>query len=130
MDVNNLLGEIVEHKTFGKGVIHSIDEKYMTVEFKEKNKTSKFVYPAGFDGFLVLENIEKREEVERELKVWREESGVNQKKELWLQYEKTVQAIEERRLAAEERKIKAAQRFVERRPQNNNLQEKKTRKFN
>ena len=65
MDISNLLGEIVEHKTFGKGVIHSIKDKYMTVVFKEKNKTSKFAYPAGFDGFLVLENIEKQEEMER-----------------------------------------------------------------
>ena len=130
MDTSILLGEIVEHKTFGKGVIHSIEDKYMMVVFKEKNKTSKFVYPAGFDGFLILANIEKREEMERELEVWREESGVNQRNELRLQYEKTVQAIEERRLAAEERKIKAAQRFSEHRIENNNQQGKKTRRFN
>lgn len=130
MDINKLLDEVVIHKTFGRGVISSIDDKYVIVEFKEINKISKFGYPAGFDGFLSIENREKQEEMEKELEVWREESGVIQKKELRNQYEKTVQAIEARRLAAEEKRLRAAQRFTEHRQQNNDQQEKKARRFN
>lgn len=130
MDINKLLDEVVIHKTFGRGVVISIDDKYVVVEFKEKNKISKFGYPAGFDGFLSLEDREKQEEVEKKLEVWREENGVLQKKELRIQYEKTLQAIEARRLAAEEKRLRAAQRFAEHRPQNNDQQETKTRRFN
>lgn len=80
METNKLLNEVVNHKTFGTGVIRSIDDKYVTVEFKEINKISKFGYPAGFDGFLRLNDKEKQEEMEKELEVWREESGASSTK--------------------------------------------------
>ena len=99
MDINKLLDEVVIHKTFGRGVISSIDNKYVIVEFKEINKISKFGYPAGFDGFLSIENREKQEDMEKELEVWREESGAEKKEELKQQYLKTQQAIMESKTA-------------------------------
>ena len=106
---------LVIHKSFGKGIIRSVDEKYLEVDFMEKGKASKFSYPSCFNGFLSMEDNELQPEISSAVEVWKVESGAAQKEELRHQYEKTMQGIEARRLAAEDKKMKAAQRAMEHR---------------
>lgn len=110
-----LINQIVIHKVFGEGIVHSVDEQHMEVFFADKNKVSKFAYPSCFDGFLKLRNNSLQEEVGKEVESWRQESGTVKKEELRHQYEKTIQGIEARRIAAEEKKLKAAQKIMEHR---------------
>jgi hypothetical protein len=42
------VGDKVEHKSLGEGVIVSLDEKYLFVRFKDRE--SKFLYPSAFEG--------------------------------------------------------------------------------
>lgn len=47
----DLLNKQVKHKTLGIGVVSAQDDKYITVDFP--TKSSKFMYPAAFEKFLV-----------------------------------------------------------------------------
>lgn len=48
-----VVGDVVKHKSFGRGVIKSIEGKYYFIEFKEK--TSKFIFPDAINkGFITL----------------------------------------------------------------------------
>ena len=127
MDLEKLVNQTVIHKSFGKGIIRSVDEKYLEVDFIEKGKVSKFPYPGCFHGFLTIEDSSLQTEIEAVVEGWKQESGVMQKEELRHQYEKTMQSIESRRLAAEEKKLKAAQRAMEHRStySNTNFNKKK-----
>lgn len=45
------IGDRVTHKSFGRGRIQSLDDKYMIVEFKDRE--SKFLFPSAFEkGYL------------------------------------------------------------------------------
>lgn len=121
MDLKKLVNQTVIHKSFGKGVIRSVDEKYLEVDFMKKGKISKFSYPGCFHGFLTVEDGSLQPEIEAIVEVWKQESGAVQKEELKKQYEKTMQSIEARRLAAEEKKLKVAQRAMEHRSTYSNV---------
>lgn len=127
MDLEKLVNQTVIHKSFGKGIIRSVDEKYLEVDFTEKGKVSKFPYPGCFHGFLTIEDGSLQSEIEAVVENWKQDSGVVQKEELRHQYEKTMQGIEARRLAAEEKKLKVAQRAMEHRStySNTNFNKKK-----
>lgn len=112
LDLEKLVNQSVIHKSFGKGIIQNIDEKYLEVNFGDKEKVSRFVYPSCFYNFLIIENEVLQEEINSVIEVWKQESGVLQKEELKLQYDKTIQGIEARKLAAEEKKMRAAQRSM------------------
>ena len=45
MDLEKLVNQTVIHTSFGKGIIRSVDEKYLEVDFVEMGKVSKFPYP-------------------------------------------------------------------------------------
>lgn len=50
---NVKVDDIVEHKTFGKGTVKSLDGKFMIIKFAWQEK--KFLYPQAFEkGFLTL----------------------------------------------------------------------------
>ena len=50
---NLVVGDIVHHKSFGSGVIKSIEGKYFFIEFQEK--ISKFIFPDAIDkGYITL----------------------------------------------------------------------------
>ena len=51
----------VLHGTFGKGVVLSKNDKYMTVKFATAEK--KFVYPDSFERFLTLADGTVTEEI-------------------------------------------------------------------
>ena len=115
LETKNLVEETVVHKLFGTGFIRSVDDKYLEVDFPKKNRKSKFVYPLCFNGFLMLENEGKQAEVQRDLEQWKIESGAARKEELRHQSEKTMREIRARQAAAEEKKLRAAQRAMEHR---------------
>lgn len=125
MDLEKLVNQTVIHKSYGKGIIHNVDENYLEVDFMEKGKISKFPYPSCFNGFLALEDSDLQTEITSVVEVWKVKSGTLQKEELRHQYEKTMQGIEARRLAAEVKKLKAAQRAMEHRSAYNTTNFKK-----
>ena len=48
-----VIGDVVNHKSFGRGVIKSIEGKYFFIEFP--NKVSKFIFPDAIDkGYITL----------------------------------------------------------------------------
>lgn len=125
LETENLVEEIVVHKSFGTGIIKCVDDKYLEVDFPKKNKKSKFVYPSCFAGFLMLENEEKQAEVQKDLEQWKAESGAAWKEELRHRFEKTKQEIRARQAATEEKKLRAAQRAREHRSAYNGVKQKK-----
>ena len=125
LDLEKLVNQSVIHKSYGKGIVQNIDEKYLEVNFVHREKVCRFVYPSCFYNFLVLEDEVLQEEINSVIEVWKQESGVLQKEELKLQYEKTLQGIEDRRLAAEEKKLRAAQRSMEHRSMYTNAKQDK-----
>lgn len=125
MEAMELIHLTVIHKIFGKGVIYSVDEKYIEVDFAEKNKVSKFAYPSCFQEFLTLENAEMRETMQKVVEKWKIENGIDKKEEIWKRHEKTVQGIKDRQLAAAERKLKAAQRAISHRTAYNSVKQEK-----
>ncbi len=44
----------IKHKTFGEGIVKSMDGKYITALFGSLEK--KFVYPDAFENFLTLDD--------------------------------------------------------------------------
>lgn len=126
IETDQLINKTVIHKSYGKGIICSVDGKYLEVDFTEKGKVSKFVYPSCFNGFLTLEKSKLQSEIDSVIEVWKQESGAVRKEELRHQYEKTIQGIEARRIAAEEKKLKAAQRAMDHRSSYSNVKQEKT----
>ena len=55
----------VLHGSFGKGVILSIKDKYITVKFDTCQKT--FVYPDAFERFLTLADGTVSEEIKQDI---------------------------------------------------------------
>lgn len=125
MDLEKLVNQTVIHKSYGKGIIHNVDENYLEVDFIEKGKVSKFPYPSCFNGFLDLEDCDLQTEITSVVEVWKLKNGVIQKEALRHQYEKTMRGIEARRLAAEVKKLKTAQRAMEHRSAYNTTNFKK-----
>ena len=125
MEAAKLVNSIVIHKLFGKGIIRSVDEKYIEVDFVEKNRLGKFAYPSCFQEFLTLENAKLHEKMQKVVETWKIENGIDKKEEIWKKHEKTVQGIKDRQLAAAERKLKAAQRAISHRTAYNSVKQEK-----
>ena len=62
----NLIGEVVKHKAFGKGVITEFSNSNVTILFENGSLEKKFVYPIAFESFLKLENEELQNKVKEE----------------------------------------------------------------
>lgn len=65
-----LYGEVVKHKTFGRGTVIDCKDNYISVLFDEEKVEKKFVYPSAFGQFLESENesfLRKIEEDKNEL---------------------------------------------------------------
>lgn len=115
MKPESLIGETMIHKSFGIGIIKEVHDKYLEVEFPEKKKQSKFMYPSCFDGYASLENKAKQRRLQADLEAWKKENDVYVKESLIQEYEKTQQEIRDRKIAAEEKKLRAARRSMEHR---------------
>lgn len=109
LETDKLIDSVVIHKSLGEGSIKGADQKYLSVEFNN-GKISRFIYPACFDKFLTLKDRRKQKAVEKDVAVWREESGEKQQEEMRLQYQRTQRNIVARHVAAEEKKLQAARR--------------------
>ena len=114
MDIE-LDGKCVIHKTFGKGSVLSFDGRYLEVDFSDACKKCKVQFPSCFYGYLKLEDDEMQRIIEPVVDHWKEENEIDRKEELKLKHQKTMQAIEERRQAAERKRLRGAQRNVDRR---------------
>ena len=75
VDMEKLVNQTVTHKSYGKGIIGKADEKYLEVDFMEKEKVRKFPCPSCFDGFLVLEDCGLQTEITSVVETWKVESG-------------------------------------------------------
>lgn len=53
---NNLCGEFITHKLFGRGQILTNENGVVTVRFCETDVVKKFIYPSSIETFLMLEN--------------------------------------------------------------------------
>ena len=71
----------VKHKSFGDGVVTTINGKYFTVNFSAGNKT--FVYPDIFEKFLTLSDGSVSDEIKADLDAANalKQSIINQKTE-------------------------------------------------
>ena len=122
-------GKFVIHKTFGKGVVLDFDGTYLEVDFEEAGKKCKFQFPSCFYGYLKLEDDGMQRIIEPVVDYWKEENEIDRKEVLKLKHKKTMQAIEERRRAAERKRLRSAQRNVERRfIQSTNISREKDKK--
>lgn len=120
MEIKDLVGVAVEHKMYGHGIVENVYDKYIEVMFIQRNKKCKFSYPSCFDGYLNLLTDEKTAIVEADLAAWKNESSTVQKEKLRQQYMKTQLSIMARRVAAEEKKLREAQRIMNRNQYNRN----------
>ena len=113
-----LENKAVIHKCFGKGIITGYDGRYLEAEFKDAGKKCRFQFPSCFYGYLVFEDNDLQKMIEPEVERWKKENQIEKKEELKLRYQKTIQAIEERKLAQEQKKLRLAQRSAEHRALN------------
>ncbi len=58
-----LIGEVVRHKRFGKGVITDLSENKISVSFNETKKL--FIYPDAFLQYLTLKNNSIQKKIEK-----------------------------------------------------------------
>lgn len=88
-----LCGELVNHKTFGKGQIVEFDNNYVTVLFENSKEEKKFKYPHAFDSFLEIENKSFLEQIEEDKNVLDQEEAemkrINEEKAMALTAAKT-----------------------------------------
>lgn len=70
----DFVGELVEHKIFGKGKITEFKDKYVVVEF-ENDALKDFVFPDAFDTYLKLTNQTVYNHVEEKLTVHRKKEA-------------------------------------------------------
>lgn len=113
MDSKVLIGKNVIHKSYGKGSVTEADANYIHVLFEDGKKNSVFQFPGGFYKFLSIEDESLAQELESAVETWKIENEVGKKEELKERYEKTMKSIEDRKKAAELKKLKAALRSSE-----------------
>jgi len=80
----NITGQVIKHKTFGRGVITALTDSTVTVAFSEHEK--KFVFPDAFKDFLVLQDKKMQQYIAA--KIAENDAAVNrqrQEKQLELQ---------------------------------------------
>lgn len=77
----------VLHKSFGKGVVVSVNGKYFTVKFESAQKT--FVYPDIFEKFLTLADSSVSEEIKADL----DAANAQKQKELDKKNEENLRAM-------------------------------------
>lgn len=61
-----MIGQHVNHKSFGEGTITNIDENYISVSFASGEKS--FVYPDAFQGFLTMKNDSSTDQIAADIR--------------------------------------------------------------
>jgi len=59
-----LVGKIVQHTRYGKGVIREFEHPYMKILFEEMGIEKRFSYPMVFESFLRFEDAECQAQAE------------------------------------------------------------------
>ncbi len=75
-----LVGELVEHKTFGTGKIVEFNDTFIVVKF-EDGALKDFVFPDAFDLYLKLNDRTLSEQIEEKLIVYRKKEAEKELKE-------------------------------------------------
>ncbi len=75
-----LVGELVEHKTFGIGKIVEFNDTFIVVKF-EDGALKDFVFPDAFDLYLKLNDRTLSEQIEEKLIVYRKKEAEKELKE-------------------------------------------------
>lgn len=105
--MDNLLNEVVIHKSLGNGKIKVVKESYIQVQF-ENGKVCKFLVPSCFDKFLTIADENKQATVCEMVETWKLENGIYEKEELHHRTLDSMERIKEReRLREQRRKEKA-----------------------
>lgn len=109
MDISYLIGESVNHITYGRGLIKTIEEDYLYIIF-DNEKESKFSFPLCFDKFVKLADDNKQQEICQYVAKWKKDNGIIQQEKLHNMTAKRQEGIKKRE---EERKIRRIQREKE-----------------
>ncbi len=99
-----LVGEIVQHTTFGEGTVISLENSYINIEFRNGN-SKKFRYPDAFESFLSIANQEIERQIEADLEKRRTETDYTEHKKSHDMYQH-MKELEKRRSAQHEYKQK------------------------
>jgi hypothetical protein len=112
----NLINEKVKHEEYGLGIIVTLDDNKLCVEFDKQHGKKKFLYPDAFDHFLELENPDCEEEISKLLRMkikddelakqkkWHEVIKRKEQMDLQKKREKEELAREKKRKAASARR--------------------------
>lgn len=88
-----LIGQKVEHASYGQGEIVSYEEQRVEVRFAEGEEPKKFLYPDAFEKFLSMTDKEYQQLVEKEVKQMHE-TRVEVKEEIERQRVEEKEAVE------------------------------------
>ncbi|MDO4188226.1 MAG: hypothetical protein Q4D29_04480 [Lachnospiraceae bacterium] len=113
MKDNELINEKVIHKVYGEGIVKSVEEGYIDVEFKNGNN-SKFQIPSCFDKFLKLADESKQHEMDDNVVEWKKANGIFEKEVIRQKTMATQAGIKKRSEERELRRIKRAKEIAER----------------
>lgn len=74
-----LVGQYVKHSSFGEGIVRSISDRFITIQFMQGDK--KFLYPDAFLNFLKLKDEEKQKEMNTRNMIKSEQDRVEKERE-------------------------------------------------
>lgn len=100
----DLLNIKVKHAVFGVGTVTEADDKYVTVQFAEKN--SKFIYPDAFEKFIKAEDSAIQESMINDIAVARRLEEEKRQAELADRKAEEKIRFDERQNASPSRKAK------------------------
>lgn len=74
----NIIGQPIQHKTFGSGIVTAFTGEIITVCFQDSEK--KFIYPDAFKNFLALKDQKIQQSIERRIED--REAAIQQKNQM------------------------------------------------
>lgn len=77
----NLLNEKAKHTKFGTGVIKSLENDVIRIQFDEAIGEKAFVYPDSFEKFLKIENASLKKEIKNDLKARMEQKELEKERQ-------------------------------------------------
>ncbi|OWR32558.1 hypothetical protein CDO73_02845 [Saccharibacillus sp. O23] len=72
-----LIGQEVEHVTYGQGQIVQNEDKRIEVNFSGETENKKFMYPDAFEQFLSMTDAASQEKVLKEVELLKEARQAN-----------------------------------------------------
>lgn len=107
MKISDLIDEQITHKVYGRGIISSIEDDYLTATF-DNGKESDFSFPSCFDKFIKLADKEKDQELQQFVYKWKIENGIFKQEMLRKKTAETQAGIVKRVEERERRRLERA----------------------